>query len=87
MTTASATTGRTRLIEARADARRIRRIVRFNWSGLVYLLMTVFLLLAALNIQNNLLFLAFGVAISGIVLSGLMSGPALMGVRVSRIPA
>ena len=87
MTTASVTSGRTRPIEPRSDARRIRRIVRFNWSGLVYLLMTVFLLLAALNIQNNLLFLAFGVAISGIVLSGLLSGPALMGVRVTRIPA
>lgn len=44
----------------------------------------VFLALGAVNAQNNLLFLAFGFGLGGLVTSGLVSGASLMGLRVKR---
>lgn len=63
---------------------RIGRRYHFNSAGLVYLVTTAVLVLGAINGQNNLLFLCFGLAVAGLVVSGLVSGAALMGIRVER---
>lgn len=60
------------------------RRYHFHPPGLVYLGVTVLIMLGAINSQNNLLFLALGFAIGGIVVSGLLSGAALMGLEVVR---
>ena len=61
-----------------------RRRYHLHLPGLVYLLVTVFLAIGAFNSQNNLLFWAFGLAIAGVLVSGIVSGWALLGVRVDR---
>lgn len=45
---------------------------------------TVLLGLGAINSQNNLLFLLFGVAIGAILISGVLSGSMLLGISVQR---
>ncbi|MCB9844432.1 MAG: DUF58 domain-containing protein [Phycisphaeraceae bacterium] len=52
----------------------------------MYLATTIFLAIGAVNSQNNLLFWAFGLAIGGLLVSGVLSGAALMGVRLRRQP-
>lgn len=52
---------------------------------MLYLLITVFLAIGSINSQNNLLFLMFGLAIAGFLLSGLISGPPLMKIRARRL--
>lgn len=64
-----------------------RRRYHFHLPGLVYVGVAVFLSVGALNSQNNLLFVALGLAIGGLLVSGLVSGMSLMGVRVDRIAA
>ncbi len=54
--------------------------------GFLYLVITVFLAIGSINSQNNLLFLAFGLAIAGFLLSGLISGPPLMKINARRNP-
>jgi len=51
---------------------------------MLYLLITLFLAIGSVNSQNNLLFLLFGLAIAGFLLSGLISGPPLMKIRARR---
>lgn len=63
-----------------------RRRYELHPPGLLYLLITVFLAIGSINSQNNLLFLAFGLAIAGFLLSGLISGPPLMKIHARRIP-
>ncbi len=46
----------------------------------------MFLAVGAINSQNNLLFWAFGLAIAGMLVSGVISGTGLMGLRVERLP-
>ena len=62
----------------------IRRRYHLHPPGLVYCIITVLLGLGALNSQNNLLFGAFGLALGGLLISGIVSGAMLMGVRVRR---
>lgn len=62
----------------------VGRRYHFHLPGLVYILTTGVLVLGAINGQNNLLFLCFGFAVAGLVMSGLLSGAALMGIRVER---
>lgn len=68
------------------DARRIGRRQRWGAAGVLYVVTCVFLALGAVNAQNNLLFLAFGLGLGGLLTSGLVSGASLMGLRVRRRP-
>jgi len=54
--------------------------------GLVYLLVTIFLAIGAINGQNNLLFACFGLAVAGMLFSGVVSGSMMMGLDVRRRP-
>ncbi|MFI4897179.1 MAG: DUF58 domain-containing protein [Phycisphaerales bacterium JB059] len=54
-------------------------------GGLLYIAITLFIAIGAINSQNNLLFWLFGMAVGGIVVSGLASGAALMGLHARRI--
>lgn len=62
-----------------------RRRYMFHLPGLVYVVTTVVLVLGAINGQNNLLFIIFGLAVGGLIVSGLVSGANLMGIRVDRL--
>lgn len=53
--------------------------------GGVFAATTLFVAIGALNSQNNLLFWAFGVAVGAVVVSGVTSGAAMMGVRARRL--
>lgn len=61
-----------------------RRRYHFHPPGVVYVVVTLFIAVGALNSQNNLLFAALGLAMGGLLVSGLVSGTALMGLRVQR---
>ena len=61
-----------------------RRRYHAGAGSLLYILTTVFLAIGAINSQNNLLFFAFGIGAGAIIISGAISGPALMGIRVRR---
>ncbi len=52
----------------------------------MYVGVTLLLAVGAINSQNNLLFAALGLAIGGLLVSGVLSGSALMGVRARREP-
>lgn len=60
----------------------IKRESKLTFGGLLYIAVTVFLAIGAVNSQNNLLFWLFGVAIATIFVSGLISGNALMRTRL-----
>ncbi len=62
------------------------RRYHFHPPGLLYVIVTLFIAIGALNSQNNLLFATLGLAIGGLLASGIVSGAALMGVRVQREP-
>ncbi|USN98188.1 MAG: DUF58 domain-containing protein [Phycisphaeraceae bacterium] len=62
-----------------------RRRYEPHGPGILYMLITFFLAVGAVNSQNNLLFFAFGLAIAGLLLSGLVSGPPLMRLTARRI--
>lgn len=68
---------------------RVRRRYHFHFPGVVYAVTTVFLAIGAINSQNNLLFWAFGLAVAGMLVSGVVSGASLMGIEIARdkIPA
>ena len=61
----------------RPDARR----ARLGWSGFLFVFITVFLAIGAVNSQNNLLFWVFGIAVAAVIVSGIISGNSLMGLR------
>ncbi len=65
-------------------SRPIRRSYRPTLTGALYVLTSLLLAVGAINGQNNLLFWAFGMAVSGLLVSGVVSGASLMGVRASR---
>lgn len=67
---------------ARATLRPIRRESKLTLGGVVYIAVTVFLAVGAINSQNNLLFWLFGVAIATLIVSGIFSGNALMKLRL-----
>lgn len=66
------------------SARVVARRYLVHPPGFVYLLLTILLVLGAVNSQNNLLFAIFGLAVAGIIISGIVSGAAIMGLRVRR---
>jgi uncharacterized protein (DUF58 family) len=63
-------------------AKPIRRESRLTFGGAIYITVTVFIAIGAINSQNNLLFWLFGVAIATLIVSGVFSGNALMKVRL-----
>ncbi|MBL9031522.1 MAG: DUF58 domain-containing protein [Phycisphaerae bacterium] len=63
-----------------------RRRYHFHTPGVLYVLVTLFLAVGAINSQNNLLFLALGLAIGGLLVSGVISGSSLMGAGLERLP-
>lgn len=75
---------RTRPKRAPADAGLdpVARRATLGVSGFIFVGLTVFLAVGAVNSQNNLLFWVFGVAIGGVIVSGVVSGTGLMGVRL-----
>lgn len=78
---------RGRRADGRDPAAPIRRRYHFHTPGFVYILITVLIALGAFNSQNNLLFWAFGFALAVLIVSGLISGQMLMGIRAVREPA
>jgi uncharacterized protein (DUF58 family) len=73
-------------VAARPDRVRPRRSSRLRWPGWVFVVTSLFLAIGAFNGQNNLLFFAFGLSVSAILLSGLVSGSAMLGLSVRRLP-
>jgi len=65
---------------------RLERRYHIHVPGFVYVGVVLFLAIGAINSQNNLLFAALGLGIGGLLVSGALSGAALMGVRASRDP-
>jgi len=65
---------------------KVRRQYHFHASGLVFIAVTVLLGLGAINSQNNLLFLAFGLALGSILVTGSITGATLMRVVAERTP-
>lgn len=63
---------------------RIARKYHFTMSFVLFAGVTVLLGIGAINSQNNLLFFAFGIALSSLIASGFVSGSALMRVRLRR---
>lgn len=64
--------------------RPVRRRYEPNPPGILYIIITFFLAVGSINSQNNLLFLAFGIALAGLLISGLVSGPPLMHITARR---
>ncbi|MBS0196455.1 MAG: DUF58 domain-containing protein [Planctomycetes bacterium] len=70
----------------RGPARRIGRRYHMHMAGVLYVATTIVLVLGALNGQNNLLFAIFGLAVGGLLVSGVLSGANLLGISVERLP-
>lgn len=62
----------------------VARRYHLHFPGVVYSVTTIILVLGAINGQNNLLFWLFGLAVGGLITSGILSGAALMGIEVTR---
>ena len=69
---------------ARGAGEQSERRYELGWSTAVFIMTAVFLAIGAINSQNNLLFWAFGLSVGGLIVSGIVSGAALMGLRVER---
>src|SRR5262245_57070902 len=66
------------------QARVIGRRYHFSVAGGAYIVTTMVMILGAFNGQNNLLFWLFGLAVAGLLISGVLSGSPLIGLRLSR---
>ena len=62
-----------------------RRRYHLSTAGAMYVGVCVFLLIGAVNSQNNLLFAALGLGLAGLVVSGLVSGSSLLGIEIQRL--
>lgn len=62
----------------------IARRYHFGAGGIAYAVTTLVLIVGAVNGQNNLLFVVFGAAVAGMLLSGIVSGWSMMGLRLTR---
>jgi uncharacterized protein (DUF58 family) len=65
--------------------RLVSRRYHFHWPGLAYAGTSVVLVIGAINGQNNLLFAIFGMAVGGLIVSGILSGMNLLGISIERI--
>ena len=68
------------------EPRKLARRYHLHPPGVLYVAISVVLGIGAINSQNNLLFVVFGVALSALLFSGFLSGAMLMGVTVERRP-
>lgn len=68
----------------RSGWRRMRRRYHFHTPAVLYIGVSLLLAVGALNSQNNLLFWAMGLAFGGLIVSGVLSGSSLMGLRLER---
>jgi len=66
--------------------RRGTRRYHFHTPAILYIAVSLLLAIGALNSQNNLLFWAMGLAFGGLIVSGVLSGSSLMGLRLERQP-
>jgi uncharacterized protein (DUF58 family) len=64
----------------------IRRRYHLHAPGLLFIGVAILLGFGAVNSQNNLIFIAFGLALGLILASGLVSGSTLMLVKAKRLP-
>ncbi len=65
---------------------KVRRRYHFGLPSVLYLGATLLVGIGASNAAtNNLLFLVFGLAVGALVVSGLISGTMMMGIRVKRV--
>ncbi|MEM1185638.1 MAG: DUF58 domain-containing protein [Planctomycetota bacterium] len=71
-------------VASQVDGTPTERRYELSWATGVFIMTTVFLAIGAINSQNNLLFWSFGVAVGGLVISGITSGAGLMSVRLER---
>lgn len=62
----------------------VARRYHMHFPGVVYLFVTIVLLLGAIKSQNNLLFWLFGLAVGGLIVSGILSAASLMGLSIRR---
>src|SRR4051795_5108439 len=79
------TFGRHQILDPRATAVRRRPSLDFSLTGLVYCSMMMFMGLAAINSQANLLFGVFGLMIGILLVSGIISRLVLRKLSVSRV--
>jgi uncharacterized protein (DUF58 family) len=63
----------------------VKRRYHLHIPGFIYLGLVLIIAVAAMNSQNNLLFWIFGVMFSGLLVSGIMSGVMMLGLRVRRL--
>ncbi|MEM0984534.1 MAG: DUF58 domain-containing protein [Planctomycetota bacterium] len=73
-------------VPAASQPMSVDRRYQANAGAFLYTAITVFVAIGAINSQNNLLFIALGVAVSAMVVSGLISGAALVAVSIRRDP-
>ena len=57
----------------------------FGMGGLAYVLTTGVMVIGAVNGQNNLLFWFFGLAVAGLMVSGVLSGWVFIGLSIRRV--
>jgi uncharacterized protein (DUF58 family) len=68
----------------RRKRRLFHRSIRFTRQGKMYTAVTLGVGLAAVNTDNNLLFLVLGLMLGLIIVSGILSEISLMGIRIER---
>jgi len=64
---------------------KVRRRYHLHTPGLAFVAVTLLLGLGAVNSQNNLLFIAFGLAVGSILVTGFITGSTMMKVQVERL--
>lgn len=60
-----------------------RRTSSLTQPGFLFVFVTLFIALGAINGQNNLLFWLFGFSIAALIVSGIITGTALIAIRLS----
>ena len=75
---------RIRLKPSSAPGAASARVYELRPAGFLLIFVSVFLAIGAINSQNNLLFWLFGLAIGGVLISGVLSGSAMLGIRLER---
>ncbi len=69
---------------SRRGAQVAARRYHFHGPGVAYAATLIVIMLGAINGQNNVLFWLFGLGVAGLLVSGILSGAALMGLEVER---
>ena len=70
---------------SRSKPRRPAWRYHFGMGGLAYVLTTGVMVIGAVNGQNNLLFWFFGLAVAGLLVSGVLSGWVFIGLSIQRV--